>query len=537
MLTTECADILIIGGGVGGFSAALAALRRGRTVILVEPTPWLGGQLTSQLVPSDEHRRIEHTGRNESYATFRQRLREHYRSYFPLVPRAHADPFLNPGAGWVSPVSMEPKVIVSVMHDMLRPFEASGRLRVMLEAIPLSATTEGDIVTSVEVRDRDGAVLNLTAPYILDATELGDLLSLADVEFVSGRESQSQTGEPGAASTSDPLDMQSATWCFALEHRAGEDHTIDRPANYGFFREWRPPQLLGERMLGFRRAAHHNSESRVYQLNVNPDDDPFEIDVDHRRMGATPELWNYRRISARRQFTRGAYASDITIVNWPMNDYVGGPLFGSVDAPIHWAAAKDLSVSLLYWLQTEAPRPDGGTGWPGLRTTPQITGTADGFAMVPYFRESRRIVAERTIVQQDFDRDHRNGQGAESYEDSVGVGHYYWIDRHATTGGNPGGGGLPEPFEIPLGALIPQRVQNLLPAAKNIGTTHISNGSYRLQPVEWSIGEAAGALAAFCIDRRVSPSTVRSDPTLLEDFQSDLVRGGAQLRWDPAVRW
>ncbi|RFA07110.1 hypothetical protein B7R21_16755 [Subtercola boreus] len=78
--------------------------------------------------------------------------------------------------------------------------------------------------------------------------------------------------------------------------------------------------------------------------------------------------------------------------------------------------------------------------------------------------------------------------GDQRYRDTVGVGHYYWIDRHATTGGSAGGGGLPEPFEIPLGSLIPQRVRNLLPAAKNIGTTRISNSSYRLQPVEWSIG-------------------------------------------------
>ncbi|MFP3416652.1 FAD-dependent oxidoreductase, partial [Bacillus sp. SIMBA_074] len=76
-----------------------------------------------------------------------------------------------------------------------------------------------------------------------------------------------------------------------------------------------------------------------------------------------------------------------------MNDYVGGPLFGVDDAAVHWDRSKALSRSLLYWLQTEAPRPDGGVGWPGLRLAPQVTGTPDGFAMMPYFRESRRIRA------------------------------------------------------------------------------------------------------------------------------------------------
>lgn len=45
-------------------------------------------------------------------------------------------------------------------------------------------------------------------------------------------------------------------------------------------------------------------------------------------------------------------------------------------------------------------------------------------------------------------------------------------------------------------------MENLLPGAKNLGTTHITNGCHRLHPVEWNVGEAAGALAAFCAQRR-----------------------------------
>lgn len=96
----------------------------------------------------------------------------------------------------------------------------------------------------------------------------------------------------------------------------------------------------------------------------------------------------------------GFLANDITIVTWPMNDYVGGPLFG-VDAAAHWDGAKQLSMSLLYWLQTEAPSPDGGTGWPGLRSRPDIAGTEDGLAMMPYIRESRRIRAFKTVIEQE----------------------------------------------------------------------------------------------------------------------------------------
>ena len=125
------------------------------------------------------------------------------------------------------------------------------------------------------------------------------------------------------------------------------------------------------------------------------------------------------------------------------------------------------------------------------------------------------------------DRDERRGA---EYPDSVGIGSYR-IDLHPSTGGDNyiDVGSLP--FQIPLGALMPQRVENLLPACKNLGTTHITNGCYRLHPVEWNIGEAAGALVAFASARRDRPRAVRHTPALLADFQKRLVAQGVELRW------
>ena len=75
------------------------------------------------------------------------------------------------------------------------------------------------------------------------------------------------------------------------------------------------------------------------------------------------------------------------------------------------------------------------------------------------------------------------------------------------------------------------RVENLLPACKNIGTTHITNGCYRMHPVEWNIGEAAGMLAGFCQGRGVPPRAVHERADLLRDFQGELVRQGVELAW------
>lgn len=69
-------------------------------------------------------------------------------------------------------------------------------------------------------------------------------------------------------------------------------------------------------------------------------------------------------------------------------------------------------------------------------------------------------------------------------------------------------------------------------ACKNIGTTHITNGCYRLHPVEWNIGEVAGALAAYCMQQGYTPRQLRNTQPLLEDFQRLLVSAlGIELAW------
>jgi hypothetical protein len=82
--------------------------------------------------------------------------------------------------------------------------------------------------------------------------------------------------------------------------------------------------------------------------------------------------------------------------------------------------------------------------------------------------------------------------------------------------------------------MIPVRVENLLPGGKNLGVKQITNGAFRVHPVEWSVGEAAGSLAAFCLERKQSPRAVRNRRQLLEDFQALLVRQGVELSW-PAL--
>jgi hypothetical protein len=157
-------------------------------------------------------------------------------------------------------------------------------------------------------------------------------------------------------------------------------------------------------------------------------------------------------------------------------------------------------------------------------------GSADGLSKFPYIRESRRICALKTIVEQEVSAKHQPGLRAAHFADSVGVG-WYPIDIHRSGSDDVGASCRTKPFQIALGALLPVRVANLIAGGKNLGTTHITNGCYRLHPVEWNIGEAAGSLAAFALDEHVSPAAVRERPELLRRFQGRLLANGIPIAW------
>jgi hypothetical protein len=512
------ADVVIVGGGLGGCAAAIAALRNGLRVVMTEETDWIGGQLTSQAVPPDEHRWIETHGANASYRQLRTRIRDYYRAHYPLTDAARENPLLNPGNGSVSRLCHEPRVALAVLQDWLAPWLSGGRLTLLAEHRPVAADVQGDTVRTVTVQSlRTGRRCTLSAPYFLDASELGDLLPLTGTEFVTGAEAKAQTNELHALEREDPDNQQAFTMCFAVDYVAGEDHTIDKPAEYDFWQAFVPeltPPWPGK-LLDFTYT--HPPTGKPRRLGFDPTG---------ARPDGTINLWTYRRLADVNNFQPGTYAGDIILVNWPQNDYFLGNLVGVSDQQRdhHIARGTQLSLSLLYWLQTEAPRGDGGHGFPRLRLRSDLLGTETGVAKYPYVRESRRIKALFTVLEEHVGREQRamitGKSGAElraaEFPDSVGVGSYN-IDLHPSTGGDNYIDFGTLPFEIPLGALLPQRMTNLIAACKNIGTTHLTGGCYRLHPVEWGIGEAAGCLVAHALHHQRTPHGIRETPAQLAD--------------------
>jgi hypothetical protein len=515
----QACDVLVVGGGTGGFAAALAAARAGRSVCLLEETDWIGGQLTAQGVSAlDEHEHIERFGGTRSYYAMREAIRAHYRR---LSPALAAQPHPNPGSCWVTRLAFEPRVAVDALQAMAQPFTDSGRLVILTRTKVARAQVSADRVETVlAVNLDDRRWIRLRPRLVIDATELGDLLPLAGAEYVVGAETKAGTGEPHAQPLEPkPHCVQSFTYTFALERMAaGERHVIQRPERYAHYRDGQPYSL---------RIHVHGGE--IYGEETRW----LEYQVLERAPDTKGGLWTYRRLIDASLFPPGAgYPRDITMLNWPGNDYRDQSILDR--SPLEQARAlqdaKRVSLGFLYWLQAEAPRPGSAPGFPELRPRPDVFATADSLGKHPYIRECRRIRSRKTILEQEVSADYQSGARAAHFEDSVGVG-WYPIDIHNSGPDDVGVSCRTRPFQIPMGALIPIRVKNLLAGAKNLGTTHITNGCYRLQPVEWNIGEAAGALAAYALEIGRDPAAIHGDAELRLDLQRRLVVDGVPLAW------
>ena len=128
------------------------------------------------------------------------------------------------------------------------------------------------------------------------------------------------------------------------------------------------------------------------------------------------------------------------------------------------------------------------------------------------------------------------------YPDTVGIGHYA-IDFHPCMNlslperpgntereGERQGAGQAYPFQIPLRALIPQKIDNMLVAGKAIATSHVAAAAYRVHSFEWSSGAAAGTTATFALDEKILPyqlvNQTRLNSPQLRDLRRRLQQNG-----------
>ena len=505
------ADVIVIGASLGGTLAAYAACTEGMRCVLTEETDWIGGQLTSQAVPPDEHKFIETTGCSATYRAYREKVRAWYRNHPFITDELKEKKFFCPGGSSVSRLAHPPKLALSFLEEMLKPFVDEGKLQILYNVKPVSCRTDGDFIRSVTVKGKKGECL-LEGKYFLDATDTGELLPLSGTEYVTGAESRSETGEALAPAERNPFDMQPVTYVASCDWEEGADRVMEKPYAYDYFRKMRMPYDDYPVLSMYGPDSSTGRAKRFGFFNGEKDENGNPL------FG----LFTYRRIVASHHFKDGFAPKDITLINWPQNDYFMDNVFESKDDAYNLEMSRQLTLSLIYWLQTEG-------GYRGLGINRDVLGTKDGLAKQPYIRESRRIRAKYTVTAEKIID---NGDSSPvNLPQSVGVGLYH-IDLHITTRTHTFFFRPARPFTLPLGALIPVRMKNLIPACKNIGTTHLTNGCFRLHPVEWNVGEAAGYLAAFCVRENMLPSEVSEREKSFSVFEELLHERGIQTHWD-----
>jgi hypothetical protein len=613
--TVEC-EILVAGGGLAGTATAYEALLAGRTVCLTEITDWIGGQLTSQgtsaLDETKRQRQLLFYARG--YVEFRRRIEQKYGR-------------LNPGECWVSASCFIPKDAQQILVEMLQeagkkgkgtlkwfPFTVIKDLGLSadgkriesaialqhspapntppLNTEPLSQTIEDiyryedsprlskQVIQFVPLKRRVAGKDQQTeanpqpstsTPWIIiDATETGELIALADVPYRVGLDRRTYLNPSSPTSNGYPYCLQGYTYTFAME-RTATPQPQQAPPSYS---EYEP----------------------YYGYDANPQKANFEYVFTYRR------IWNPvtdKKEKAGPITTLASSPGSISMQNWVWgNDYRPGTerdnlVFDRFQlqqagqlSPSGWMGglrteslrkAEQAGLGFYYWLvagttdsqlhpSLKKPEPDHRL----LTGLDSPMGTMHGLSKYPYIREGRRLIGRPAygypsgfaISEVDFsladfreeyyrqlpDSTYRNLwvslAGLETakvireglptdqvqrrtrsriYPDAVGISQYP-IDFHpcmlSAPPEKPGNIEYPGvrqahgpsyPAQVPLRAMIPQRIDNLLVTGKSIATSYSAAAAYRVHSFEWSAGAAAGTTAAFVLAQNILPYQLVDD--------------------------
>ncbi len=594
--TVNC-EILVVGGGLSGVATAYEGLLAGRTVCLTEITDWLGGQISAQGTSALDERPTQRAKLyySRGYLELRKRIERKYGK-------------LNPGDCWVSDSCFMPKDGHEILSSMLKDAERKGKGK--LQWFPntvikeLNISSDGKIInnaiaiqhkpapnapplntftlsqsiqdaytylnssrftkTIIRLAPKQAQKGNVPNWYIVDASETGEVVGLADVPYRLGIDARSYLEPSSSSATNDPYCTQGFTYTFAMEATKEPQKQTMPP----FYMQYSP----------------------YYSYEL-------------QRLASFPLVFTYRRIWSPRRGEEMKFGGvtftapvpgDISMQNWTWgNDYRPGTAkdnliytreqlkaTGQLN-PGGWMGGlrvetlrkgEENALGYYYWLTAGTTDSQLGNGvkqpQPNNRFLSGLDspmGTAHGLSKYPYMREGRRIIGrpswgapqgfsiwEVDISRRKYDDpyyrqvlspgEYRRLQatlaGLEAlsvlsgqkppetvarrtrstvFPDGVGIGHYA-IDFHPCMTKSPPeapgnteregerrGAGQAYPFQIALRAMIPQKIDNLLVGGKSIATSHIAAAAYRVHSFEWSAGAAAGTTAAFALKNNIAP--------------------------------
>ncbi|HEU4610334.1 MAG TPA: FAD-dependent oxidoreductase, partial [Chitinophagaceae bacterium] len=308
--------------------------------------------------------------------------------------------------------------------------------------------------------NRKGKPIQVRAKMLIDATELGDIMAATGTAYRLGMDSRFQSGEMAAPFTANHI-IQDMTYVAVLkDFGQGADKTIPKPA-------------------GYDPAEFHCS------CDVS---DPASFD--------SPKSNCYQMMQY------GRLPHNKYMINWPKcgNDiYLNIVEMKPAEREKALEEAKLHTLRFVYYLQTEL-------GYKHLGLADDEFPTADRLPMIPYHRESRRLEGLVTLSLNEVASPYT--AALPLYRTGIAVGDYP-IDHHHLK--NPSAPAIDfvkikvPSYNVPMGSLIPEKTEGLIVAEKSISVTNIVNGTTRLQPVVMQIGQAAGAMAALCIQKNIQP--------------------------------
>jgi hypothetical protein len=459
--------------------------------------------MTSQGVSAlDEHRYIETFGGSPHYLRIRRLIRQRMASLYGITITDEA--IFNPGNAWVSNLCFFPQVAADAITALIAPYVANQQLTVLPNTIPISVIKKEMTLTAIACRHADGTRYHISPRHVIDASEHGDVLALADLAYVTGAEAQCDTSEHNAPSTARPSEIQGFTYGFAVEFCPHQSHIIVKPEGYEGLRDRQPFTLT---------LTGQDGEAR-----------PFRMFAD--RQAGLPPFWTYRRLWDGQHTTPAT--ADIALINWNSNDYHHGTIIDvdAITVAQHIDEAKRLSLAFctgyrlkyLVMMAVDLATPNSNfapTSWVPMTDYQWHHMCVNHGELVAIHALSLKTCLSR--------RNH--WPRARTYADSVGVG-WYFMDLHPAPGNAQSMFAPTRPFQIPMGALIPPDCHNLVMSCKNIATTHLSNGSYRLHPVEWNVGVAAGMIAHRAIAQQVAPYNLS-----VWQVQKQLLALGHPIAW------
>ncbi|MBK1987066.1 FAD-dependent oxidoreductase [Sphaerospermopsis aphanizomenoides BCCUSP55] len=592
--TVNC-EILVVGGGLSGVATAYESLLAGNTVCLTEITDWLGGQISSQGTSALDERPTQRAKQfySRGYLELRNRIQRKYGQ-------------LNPGDCWVSDSCFLPRDAHNIITQMLKDAEKEGKGKLQwfpntvikdlqisqdgkiingaiaiqhqpaknappLNTFTLSQTIEDAYsyqnsprFTKTIIRFLPKQSKKTSKWYLVDASETGEIIALADVPYRLGIDARSYLEPSASSTTNDPYCTQGFTYTFAMEATKEQQNQIMPP----FYNQYAPyfsyelSRLANfDLVFTYRRiwSPQQGKQSKFGGVNFTTPT-PGDISMQNwtwgndYRPGTSKDnlIYTRQQLQATGQLQPGSWMGGLRTETLRKGEE-------NALAYYYWLVAGNTDSQL--GANVKQPQPNNRF-LTGLNSP---MGTVHGLSKYPYMREGRRIIGRPSwgqpegfgIWEVDISRRNYNDEyyrktlpadmyrqlratlaGLEAtsvirgevppdkamkrsrstiFPDAVGIGHYA-IDFHpcmenspAEAPGNkerPGerrGAGNAYPFQIALRAMIPQKIDNLLVGGKSIATSHIAAAAYRVHSFEWSSGAAAGTVASFALKENIAP--------------------------------